>query len=69
LEKLDVLGFLSMCSAKIYSVEPDSAKSDGPVLETGGSQISRNSDNSSKATTTNHDDWMEDIPGTLFREF
>jgi hypothetical protein len=58
-----------MCSAKIYSVEPDSAKPDGPVLETGGSQISRNSDNSSKATTTDLDGWMEDTPDTLFKEF
>jgi hypothetical protein len=64
LEKPDVpvsqtrwFGFQPMQSAMICSTEPSSAKLDGPVSETGGSRISRNSDESSEMTMTNPDDW------------
>jgi hypothetical protein len=47
LEKLDVpvcqtgqSDFRAMCGATIYSIEPGSAKLDGPVFEIGGSRIS-----------------------------
>jgi hypothetical protein len=46
-----------MRSATICSIEPSSAKSDGPVFETGGSRISRISDKASKTMTTDPDDW------------
>jgi hypothetical protein len=46
-----------MCSATICSVEPSSTKPDGPISETGGSRISRISDESSKTMTTGPDDW------------
>jgi hypothetical protein len=46
-----------MRSAAIYCAEPDSAKPNGPVLETKGFEISRNSDNSSKTTTIDPNDW------------
>jgi hypothetical protein len=64
LEKSDVpvchtgqFGFWLMCSAKIYSAEPSSAKPDGPVSETEGSEISKISDESSKTITVDADDW------------
>jgi hypothetical protein len=41
----------------IYSGEPSSAKSDGPVSEIRGSEISRILDESSEMTTVNPDDW------------
>jgi hypothetical protein len=46
-----------MCSATIYSVEPCLAKLDGLVSETGGSRISRTSDETSDMTTVDPDDW------------
>jgi hypothetical protein len=46
-----------MHAAEICSVEPDSAKPDGPVSKIRGSRISRNSDDSSKMTMTDPDDW------------
>jgi hypothetical protein len=67
MEKLDVLvcqmwcsSFVLMQGAKIHFVEPDSAKPDGPVSETGCSKNSRNSDNLSEMT--------KNTPDTLFRE-
>jgi hypothetical protein len=49
--------FQPMHNATICSVEPSLAKSDGPVSETGGSEISRNSNESSEIVTTDPDDW------------
>jgi hypothetical protein len=46
-----------MCSATICSAETSSAKSDGPVSETGGSRISGTSDKSSEMTMAGPDDW------------
>jgi hypothetical protein len=46
-----------MYGAIIYSAEPSSAKSDGPVSETGRSIISRISDKASEATTADPCDW------------
>jgi hypothetical protein len=46
-----------MRSVTICSIKPDSVKPDGPVSETGGSGISRNSDDSSETMTTDPDDW------------
>jgi hypothetical protein len=46
-----------MRSAAICSTEPDSAKLDGPVLEIGGSEISRNSANSSEMMMPDPGDW------------
>jgi hypothetical protein len=46
-----------MHSKIICYAKPNSAKPDGPVSETGGPRISRNSNNSSKITTTDPDDW------------
>jgi hypothetical protein len=46
-----------MHSAEISSIEPDSAKPDGTVSEIGWSKNSKNSDDSSKITTADHDDW------------
>jgi hypothetical protein len=43
-----------MQSVEICSVEPSSAKSDDPVLETRGSEISKSLDNLGETTT---DDW------------
>jgi hypothetical protein len=64
LEKMDVpvcqtgyFGFWLMLSAKICYAEPDSAKSDGPVLETRGSKIFRNSDDLSETMMDDPDDW------------
>jgi hypothetical protein len=64
LEKLDVpvgqtgcSSFWSMCSATICFAEPSLTKLDGLVSETGGSRISRTSDESSKMMTTDPDDW------------
>jgi hypothetical protein len=48
--------FQSMHNATICSTEQDSAKSDGPISETKGSKISRNSDDSSEMAI-DHDDW------------
>jgi hypothetical protein len=44
-------------SARICSVEPNSAEPDTPVPKTGGSKISRTSDETSKTTTTGPNDW------------
>jgi hypothetical protein len=49
--------FQSMHSAMIGSDESNSTKLDGSVSETGGSRISRISDESSEMTTTDPDDW------------
>jgi hypothetical protein len=64
LEKSDVpvgqtgcSGFWSMCSATICFAEPSLTKLDGLVSETGGSRISRTSDESRKMMTTDPDDW------------
>jgi hypothetical protein len=46
-----------MCSARICSVEPSSAKSNGLVSETRGSKISRILDESSEMMTTDPDNW------------
>jgi hypothetical protein len=46
-----------MCSAIMCSAEPSSAKLDGPVSETGGSRISRISDESSETMMADTDDW------------
>jgi hypothetical protein len=46
-----------MHSVIIYSAELSSVKSDGPVFETEGSRISRNSDETSEMTMTDPDDW------------
>jgi hypothetical protein len=45
-----------MQGAEIYSVVPDSAKLNGPVLETGCSKNSRNSDDLGEMMTTEPDD-------------
>jgi hypothetical protein len=55
--KTECSGFWPMCNATVYSTELGSAKPDGPVSETGGSRISRNSDKISKMMMTNPDDW------------
>jgi hypothetical protein len=44
--------FVEICSS-----EPDSAKLDGSVSETGGSKISRSWDNLGEMTTTEPNDW------------
>jgi hypothetical protein len=46
-----------MCSAIICSVEPSSAKPEGPVYETGGFGISWTSDETNETTTVGPDDW------------
>jgi hypothetical protein len=46
-----------MHSATIWSVELSSVKLDVPVSETEGSEIFRISDEASKMTTTDLDDW------------
>jgi hypothetical protein len=46
-----------MRSAKICSVEPSSAKLDGPVSETRGFKISRSSDKLVKMMMTEPNDW------------
>jgi hypothetical protein len=50
-----------MHSAAVYSAEPDLAKLDGLILETGGSRISKNSDDSSETTTINSNDWRSPL--------
>jgi hypothetical protein len=50
-------GFYPMQSAEICFAESDLAKADGPVSETGGSRISKNSDESSQTTMVDPDDW------------
>jgi hypothetical protein len=50
-------GFWPMHSAVVYFAEPSLAKPDVPVSKTGGSKISRISDEASKMTTTDPDDW------------
>jgi hypothetical protein len=64
LENLDVLvsqigwsSFRPMQGAEICSTEPNSAKLNGLVSETGGSRISRSSDNLGETTTAKPDDW------------
>jgi hypothetical protein len=46
-----------MHNATVCSAEPSSAKSDVPVSETGGSRISRISDEASKTTMVDPDNW------------
>jgi hypothetical protein len=46
-----------MPNAIIYSAKPRSTELDGPISETGGSKISRNSDEMNKMTTIDPDDW------------
>jgi hypothetical protein len=46
-----------MCSATIYFAKLGSAKLDGLVSETGGSEFSRTSDETSKTTMVDPDDW------------
>jgi hypothetical protein len=46
-----------MYSETICSIEPSLAKPDGPVSKIGESKISRISDEASKTTTANPDDW------------
>jgi hypothetical protein len=50
-------GFWLMQTTEISSAEPSSAKLDGPVLEIGGSRISRSWYELSKMTTAEPDDW------------
>jgi hypothetical protein len=50
-----------MRRAKIYSIEPSSAKLDSPVSKTGGSKISRTSNKSSEMMTANLDDWRTSL--------
>jgi hypothetical protein len=64
LEKLDVSicqigcsSFQPMHNVTICSTEPGSAKPDGLILETRGSRIFRNSNDSSETTTSDPDDW------------
>jgi hypothetical protein len=46
-----------MCSVTVCSIGPIPAKLEGQVSETGGSRISRITDESSKTTTVDPDDW------------
>jgi hypothetical protein len=46
-----------MHSATVYSAELSSAKLDVPVSETGGSRISKTSDEASKMMMDDPDDW------------
>jgi hypothetical protein len=46
-----------MHSTIVCSAEPSSTKLDVPVSKIGGSKISRISDEASKMTTANPDDW------------
>jgi hypothetical protein len=46
-----------MCSATVCSVGPSSVKSDSPVFETGGTEISRTLDKSSETMTVDPDNW------------
>jgi hypothetical protein len=46
-----------MCSATICSSEPSSTKLNGLVCKTGGSRISRTSDETSETTTAHPNDW------------
>jgi hypothetical protein len=46
-----------MYSVTICYVEPSLPKSDGPISETGGSEISKISDKASKMMTADLDDW------------
>jgi hypothetical protein len=46
-----------MHSVTVCSAKPSSAKSDVPVSETGGSKISRISDEANKTMTTDLHDW------------
>jgi hypothetical protein len=46
-----------MHRATICFAEPSSAKPDGSVSETGGSRISRITDESSEMMMADHDDW------------
>jgi hypothetical protein len=64
MEKPDILICHSRCSslqpmhsAEICSVEPSSTKPDVPKSETGGSGISRSSDDLGEIATINPDDW------------
>jgi hypothetical protein len=50
-----------MRNAAICYVKPDSAKPDGPISESKGSRIFRNSDNSSEMTTIDLDDWRTSL--------
>jgi hypothetical protein len=50
-----------MQGAEICSSESNLAKPDGPVSRTGGSEISRSSDDSGKTMTTEHDDWRTSL--------
>jgi hypothetical protein len=49
--------FQSMQGVEIYSAESSSAKSDGSISETGGSGISRSSDDLGETTMGKADDW------------
>jgi hypothetical protein len=49
-------GFQPVYSTRICSTEPNSAESDSPIYETGGSGISRTSSETSKTTTVGPDD-------------
>jgi hypothetical protein len=67
-EKLDVLvcqigwsDFELMCSATICSAKPSSTKLDGLVYETGGSGISKISDESSETMMTDPNDWRKPL--------
>jgi hypothetical protein len=68
LEKLDVpicqtgqSSFRPMHSAIVCSTKPSSTKSNVPVSETRGSKISRISDEASKMTTVDPDDWRTSL--------
>jgi hypothetical protein len=46
-----------MCSAIVCSIRPSPAKPDSLVSETGGSEISRTSDEASETMMVGPDDW------------
>jgi hypothetical protein len=56
-KKIGCCGFQSMHSATICYAEPSLAKLDGLIFETRGSEVSRNSDESSEMTAADPDDW------------
>jgi hypothetical protein len=53
--------FWSVHSATICSAEPNSVESDSPVSEIGGSEISRTSNEISRAMTASSGDWRTPV--------
>jgi hypothetical protein len=56
-KKIGCCDFQSMHSATICYAKPSLAKSDGLISETRGSEVSRNSDESSEMMAADPDDW------------